>query len=304
MITDFEKEFNLLEGYEILKNENLSSRTFTKTGGVVEYFFIPKNIEQLIHIVKLIHKYHVPYFILGNGSNILFTDSYMKGIIISLEKIRKIEVKNKTELIAYAGERIIDASQFATKENLSGLEFACGIPGSVGGAVFMNAGAYHGQMKDVVSKVEYLDQNGNVCYLANNELNFEYRHSFFTDNEKCIILSVHFKLQEGNREEIENTVKHLTYLRESKQPLEYPSCGSVFKRPDGFFAGKLIQDSNLQGVRIGGIEVSKKHAGFMVNIDNGTTTDYVDLIHHVQQKVKELHGVTLETEVRIINAFH
>ena len=204
-----------------------------------------------------------------------------------------------TKIVAEGGIALIDVSKEAAKNGLTGLEFACGIPGSVGGAIYMNAGAYGGEVSEVVEYVEVITPEGHLKTYSAEELEFSYRHSFI-QNTGDLVIEVGFQLDKGNQEEIDEKIAELTHLRQSKQPLEYPSCGSVFKRPEGYFTGKLIQDAGLQGYQIGGAQVSKKHAGFIVNIDNATATDYMDLIRHIQKVILEKDGVSLEPEVRII----
>lgn len=202
-------------------------------------------------------------------------------------------------LYAQCGAKIIDVSRYARDKELTGLEFACGIPGTVGGALYMNAGAYGGEIKDVLHSALAINKNGQLVTLQGDELQWGYRKSVFASGE-YIVLEAKFAMTSGDVLTIKAKMDELTYLRESKQPLEYPSCGSVFKRPPGRFAGQLIQESGLQGTRIGGAEVSKKHAGFIVNADNATASDYIGLIHHVRATVKDKFGVELETEVEII----
>ena len=194
---------------------------------------------------------------------------------------------------------IIDTSKAAYEAGLTGLEFSYGIPGSVGGAVYMNAGAYGGEVREVIETVTVLTREGNLKTYSNEEMNFDYRYSKIQESQD-IILETTFLLESGKKDEIWEEMDELMALRQSKQPLEYPSCGSVFKRPPGYFAGKLIQDAGLQGKQIGGVQVSTKHAGFMVNVDEGTATDYIELIQYVQAAIKEKFNVILETEVRVI----
>lgn len=217
---------------------------------------------------------------------------------MNLQKLTVIKTSG-TILIAQSGARIIDASRQALSEGLTGLEFACGIPGSVGGALYMNAGAYGGEVKDVLVSTIVVDRQGELLTLSADELDLDYRTSNIPDNG-YIVLEATFGLKVEKYKAIKAIMDDLTYKRESKQPLEYPSCGSVFKRPPGYFAGKLIQDSHLQGKQIGGAQVSLKHAGFIVNINKATAEEYIDLIHFVQRTVKEKFDVNLEREVKII----
>ena len=296
--TVYEQLTNIVDKKNILQNEYLKNHTYTKLGGRADFFVTPDRYEEVQNLIKFCQEKGYPLTLIGNGSNLIVRDGGIRGIVLSLKNLNKITVKG-TSIVAQAGASIIDTSRKALDARLTGLEFACGIPGTVGGAVFMNAGAYGGEIKDVLEKCLVIDKNGNFVERFNEDLDFRYRYSNIQDNGD-FVLEATFRLQPGEYEKIKAVMDDLTFRRESKQPLEYPSCGSVFKRPPGYFAGKLIQDSGLQGTRIGGAEVSKKHAGFIVNIDNATACDYISLIQHVQKTVKEKFGVTLEREVRII----
>ncbi len=279
-------------------NEPLKKHTYTCLGGAADFYVTPETYEQVQQIVKLAKQDSIPFTLLGNGSNLIVKDGGIRGIVLNLNSLADIKtVGNK--VVAQSGARIIDVSREALKQRLTGLEFACGIPGSVGGALYMNAGAYGGEIKDVLESAVVVDSNGDLVTLNAAELNLEYRRSNIPDNG-YIVLEGTFSLKPGEYEEIKAVMDDLTYKRESKQPLEYPSCGSVFKRPPGYYAGKLIQDSGLQGTQIGGAQVSLKHAGFIVNKDNATAEEYIRLIRHVQATVNEKFGVKLEREVRII----
>ncbi|MCE5090538.1 UDP-N-acetylmuramate dehydrogenase [Staphylococcus devriesei] len=279
-------------------NEPLKRYTYTETGGNADFYLSPTQNEQVQTIVRYAQDKKIPVTYLGNGSNIIIREGGIRGIVISLLSLKHINVSDDA-IIAGSGAAIIDVSRAARDHVLTGLEFACGIPGSVGGAVYMNAGAYGGEIKDCIDYALCVNEQGDLIQLTSNELELDYRNSI-VQQQHLVVLEAAFTLTPGNLEEIQAKMGDLTERRETKQPLEYPSCGSVFQRPPGHFAGKLIQDSNLQGYRIGGVEVSKKHAGFMVNVDNGTATDYEDLIHHVQKVVKEKFDVELHREVRII----
>lgn len=288
----------ILPEEKIRVNEPLSKYTFTRTGGNADLLILPTTYQEVQGIVKYTHSNNVPLTILGNGSNLIIKDGGLRGVVLVLTELNDISLKGN-KIIAQSGAAIIDTSRFALQHHLSGLEFACGIPGTVGGAVYMNAGAYGGEVKDVLEHVLVLTEDGELKTLLNHELELEYRSTIIS-KEKFLVLEATFSLQPGDTKEIKAKMDELTFLRESKQPLEYPSCGSVFKRPPGLFAGKLIQDSGLQGKTIGGVQVSTKHAGFMVNINNGTATDYLNLIKYVQDTVYEKFGVMLETEVKVI----
>nr|WP_046175886.1 UDP-N-acetylmuramate dehydrogenase [Domibacillus indicus] len=276
----------------------LCKHTYTKTGGTADVFVKPKHIDDLQTVIKYAKENKTPLTILGNGSNVLVRDKGLRGIVIALEYFDQIHVDG-TSITAGSGAKIIDVSRTALDHHLTGLEFACGIPGSVGGALVMNAGAYGGETSNVLTKAVVLSYEGELITLKEDDFHFGYRKSVFTEKD-YIILEAVFELKPGNYEEIKEAMDTFTALRESKQPLEYPSCGSVFKRPAGYFAGKLIQDSGLQGTRIGGAEISTKHAGFIVNVDSASSSDYLHLIRHAQKTVYEKFGVQLETEVKII----
>lgn len=278
--------------------ENLSNYTFTKTGGAADVLVLPENYEEICGILRFAGMHAIPVTVLGKGSNVIIRDGGIRGIVVNLLRLNGIRLEGHT-VVAQCGAAIIDVSRFALQHHLTGLEFACGIPGSVGGALFMNAGAYGGETAQVLDHALAADASGRLVKLDREALDMGYRSSAISENG-YLALEGAFALAPGDYDAIKREMDHLTYLRELKQPLEYPSCGSVFKRPPGHFAGKLIQDSGLQGTRIGGVEVSTKHAGFMVNIDHGSATDYIQLIHLVQKTVKEKFNVSLDTEVRII----
>ncbi|AOS99720.1 MULTISPECIES: UDP-N-acetylmuramate dehydrogenase [Exiguobacterium] len=282
----------------VLINEPLKYHTYTKMGGIADLFIIPTSYEETAFVVRYAHEQGIPLTLLGNGSNLVVRDGGIRGIVLSFEKLTDISVEGH-ELVAQSGAAIIEASRVAYAHQLSGLEFACGIPGTIGGALIMNAGAYGGEVKDCLHSATVLTRQGELLNISHDELELGYRTSCFSKKE-YIILEGRFALTEGDPALIKEVMDDLTHKRETKQPLEYPSCGSVFKRPEGYFAGKLIQDSNLQGTRIGGAEVSKKHAGFIVNVENASASDYIALIRHVQETVQEKFGILLETEVKII----
>lgn len=279
-------------------DEPLRKYSFTKTGGNADVYMVPKQSQDVISIVKYCDEQQIPLTVLGNGSNILISERGIRGVVLSLLGLQNIHQQGH-QIIADSGAAIIDVSEFACQKGLTGLEFACGIPGSIGGAIYMNAGAYGGEVKDICTAVTVVQRNGQIVTYHSDDLAFSYRHSKIQD-EQSIVLQVTFDLKPGDITNIKAIMADLTEKRQSKQPLEYPSCGSVFKRPTGYFAGALIQQANLQGYRIGGVEVSTKHAGFMVNVDHGTCDDYIQLINHVQKVVQAQFGVLLEPEVRII----
>ncbi|BCA86328.1 UDP-N-acetylenolpyruvoylglucosamine reductase [Enterococcus saigonensis] len=282
----------------ILLDEPLMNYTFTKTGGPADVLAFPKSTEETKALVDYCRVNDIPWLVLGNASNLIVRDGGIRGLVIMLSQMTTVTVSG-TVVQAQAGAKLIDTTYAALKENLAGFEFASGIPGSIGGAVFMNAGAYDGEIKDVFASCDVLFGDGTIKTLHHDDMNFSYRHSAVQDLG-AIILTARFQLEEGNHDIIKARMDELTALRQAKQPLEYPSCGSVFKRPVGHFTGKLIQDAGLQGMKWGGAQISEKHAGFIVNINNATATDYVELIAHIQKTIKEKFDVTLETEVRII----
>lgn len=288
----------LLPDGKVRSREMLKTYVFTQIGGIADILAVPASYEEIQNVVTYARERNIPLTVLGNGSNVIIRDGGIRGIVLYTSVLDKMSIENGL-LVAQCGAKIIDASAYALEQELTGLEFACGIPGTVGGALYMNAGAYGGEVKDVLHSALAVNKDGQLVTLQGEELQFGYRHSIFAGGD-YIVLEARFALQPGDPAAIKAKMDELTYLRESKQPLEYPSCGSVFKRPPGRFAGQLIQESGLQGVRIGGAEVSRKHAGFIVNADNATANDYIGLIHHVRAAVKDKFGVELETEVRII----
>ncbi|MDT9026474.1 MULTISPECIES: UDP-N-acetylmuramate dehydrogenase [Rossellomorea] len=294
----FEELSKVMHSDNIKRDELLREHLYTKLGGRADFFLTPTTYEEVQNIVKLSNEVDVPFTLLGNGSNLIVKDGGIRGIVLHLKNFKDIKTTDQL-IVAQSGAAIIDVSRRALAEKLSGLEFACGIPGTVGGALFMNAGAYGGEIKDVLDYCHVVDREGNLVKRTAAELELDYRHSNISEKGD-IVLEATFSLKPGDYEEIKAVMDDLTDKRESKQPLEYPSCGSVFKRPPGYFAGKLIQDSELQGTNFGGAEVSTKHAGFIVNKDNATASDYISLIEHVQKTVKEKFDVELEREVRII----
>lgn len=295
MVVNLIQEFSQIN---IKKQEPLSKYTFTHTGGKADWLAFPENVEQVQQLVKFVKKNDMPLTVIGNASNLIVRDGGIAGLVLIVTGMNQIKVEGNN-VVAQAGATYIKTTQVARDHSLTGLEFAAGIPGSIGGAVFMNAGAYGGETKFAVKSATIMLPTGEIQELTNEELDFGYRHSSVQDNHG-IVLEATFELKPGDKEEITAQMDELNARRAAKQPLELPSCGSVFKRPTGYFAGKLIHDVGLQGYTSGGAQVSKKHAGFIVNIDNGTATDYLNVIHHVQEVVKNKFGVSLETEVRII----
>lgn len=282
----------------VKEDEPLSNYSHTKTGGPADLLFFPRSVEETSAVVNWTRENNYPLTILGNASNLIVRDGGIRGVTVILTELKNIQV-DKKRLVVESGAPIIEVSRVAYENSLTGLEFACGIPGSTGGAVYMNAGAYEGEVKDVIETVKILTLQGEIIEVQNEELEFSYRMSKL-QKTKDIVLEVTFKLKSGDQEKIKERMDELTFLRTSKQPLEYPSCGSVFKRPPGHFTGKLIQDAGLQGLIWGGAQISTKHAGFIVNIDGATATDYIELIKYIQEVILKEFDVQLEREVRII----
>ena len=287
-----------LAGIEILFDEPLKQYTYTKVGGAADYLAFPRNQYELKRIVTFANAHEIPWMVLGNSSNIIVRDGGIEGFVIMFDHFHDVRV-NGYVIEAEAGAKLIDVTHVARYHSLTGFEFACGIPGSIGGAVYMNAGAYGGEIAHILQSCKVLTPEGEIKTLSASDLAFGYRHSKIQVTGD-VVISAKFALAPGNYDQINQEMARLTHLRELKQPLEYPSCGSVFKRPVGHFAGQLISEAGLKGHRIGGVEVSEKHAGFMINVDYGTAKDYEDLIAHVIATVEKSAGVTLEREVRII----
>lgn len=251
-----------------------------------------------MRLVKYANQNDIPWMVLGNASNLIVRDGGIRGFVIMFDKLNTVKVNGYT-IEAEAGANLIETTRVARFNSLSGFEFACGIPGSVGGAVYMNAGAYGGEIAHILLSAQVLTPEGDIKTIQARDMAFGYRHSVIQSTGD-VVISAKFALRPGNYDQITQEMKRLNHLRQLKQPLEYPSCGSVFKRPVGHFAGQLIMESQLKGHRIGGVEVSEKHAGFMINVDNGTANDYEQLIVHVIKTVETNSGIRLEPEVRII----
>lgn len=283
---------------KIKTNEPLSRYTYTKTGGPADYLAFPTTRQELKDLLVRARKQKMPVTTLGNSSNLIIKDGGIRGLVIMLPEFNKIEVKQQ-QITAEAGAAIIAVTKAASKASLTGLEFAAGIPGSVGGAIFMNAGAYGGEIANVVNSIDEILPDGREVQISGSDLHFGYRHSIVQENHGIVVAAT-FNLEVGQQPQIQDKMDELNALRRSKQPLEYPSCGSVFKRPQGHFTGPLIIKAGLQGKSIGGAQVSNKHAGFIINTGNATATDYLQLIQLIQKTVKEKFAVQLETEVRII----
>lgn len=274
----------------------MCEQTTFQIGGPADYLIFPASLEEVTFVVQTLRAFAVPFLILGNGSNVLVLDKGIRGAVIKFGTPMASIRREGNKLIAGAGALLKDVANFAAHESLTGLEFACGIPGSVGGAVFMNAGAYDGEMKDVVTRVQAVTETGEVRTFLPAELAFGYRHSVFQDTTAAIC-EVEISLQPGDAAAIQEKIAGFTQRRESKQPLEMPSAGSTFKRPPGHFAGTLIEKTGLKGLAIGGAQVSPKHAGFVVNAGHATAQDVLTLIHEVQRRVYEKNGVDRKSVV-------
>lgn len=294
--------FNLAEilGCEARQNEPMSKHTSFKIGGNADAYIKVNNLSKLSTILKECQDSNVDYMILGNGSNLLVSDDGIRGAVIRLDgDFRKITLVDDTTIFCGAGATLAYLCKFALNCGLSGLEFAWGIPGTVGGAVFMNAGAYDGEMKDVVHSVSHISPSGEIGRIEKDDLNFGYRTSVYRNNN-MIITGVTLKLKKGNPDEIRAKMDDYMSRRSTKQPLEYPSAGSVFKRPEGNFAGALIEQCGLKGKLCGGAKVSEKHAGFIINKSNATAKDVRDLISQIQKTVSDKTGYNLECELIIL----
>ena len=283
-----------------MKNVSLAKYTTYKVGGNAKYMVFPKNIDKLLLLIKTLNFRKIKFKVLGKGSNTLFSDNEYDGVIIKLDSFNNITFKG-TKLKAGAGVSLITLANEAQKRGLTGLEFASGIPGTVGGAVFMNAGAYKSDMGYIVEKIRVLTPKYEVITLTNKELDFHYRSSFLQRHRDYICLDADIKLQKGDKNAIKEVMRDRKERRMESQPLEYPSCGSVFRNPEGLFAGKLIEDCGLKGYSIGGAKVSEKHANFIINYNNATGKDLHDLILYVQGQVKEKFDVDLKIEQEFVN---
>ncbi len=302
---DWEESFQaglrkILRPEQFIFHAPMSEHTTFKIGGAADVLIFPSTPGEVADVFKLIDEFKIPLTILGNGSNVLVLDKGIRGAVMKFSDrfFGNIQVAGK-KIIAGAGAKLADVSKFAAKNYLSGTEFAVGIPGSIGGAVFMNAGAYDGEMKNIVANVKAVSKSGELLNFGRDVLDFGYRQSVFQRND-CAICEVELELTSGDYYEIKNKMDDFTARRESKQPLELPSAGSTFKRPRGYFAGTLIDKTGLKGLRVGGAMISEKHAGFVVNAGGATADDVLQLIDEVKKRVYEAHGVTLNPEVRII----
>lgn len=286
----------------VLLEEPMKRHTTFRIGGPAEVFVMPGNLEEVQRILEICRTEDLPYFILGNGSNLLVSDKGYQGVVVQLYRnFGQIRVED-SRIYAQAGALLSGIAAAAREASLTGFEFAGGIPGTLGGAVVMNAGAYDGEMKDVLKEVTVLTPEGGVLTLQADELHMGYRTSVIKE-AGYIVLEAVISLEKGDQEEIRSRMQELAGMRTSKQPLSYPSAGSTFKRPEGYFAGKLIMDSGLRGYQVGGAQVSEKHCGFVINTGNATAKDVTTLMSDVQRIVMEKFGVKLEPEVKFLGEF-
>ena len=283
-------------------DEPMSLHTTFRTGGKADFYITPSNVDMLKELITIKDKYNVPFTVFGNGSNTLVTDKGIRGIVISLKGLNEfIPLDDDGTFKVGGGIPIAMLSNYAAEHSFSGLEYACGIPGTIGGAVYMNAGAYGGETKDIIKEVTYLSLGtGDIKTINNEECKFEYRSSVFHSLKNTIIVSAIIKLNKGEKEEILAKMKENMTSRNAKQPVNLPSAGSTFRREEGIVVAKLIDEAGLKGYKIGGAEVSKLHAGFIVNTDNATSQDILELIEYIKKVIKEKYNVELHEEVKII----
>lgn len=293
----------ILGSENVLKDELMKKHTTFRVGGPADWLVTPTEEEQIREVVNLLRTENVPYYVMGNGSNLLVGDKGYRGVIIQLGKnLSQIRMTEEGVLYAQAGALLSKIAAEALAQSLTGFEFASGIPGTLGGAVMMNAGAYGGEMKHVLKDALALTANGELRVLPVEQMELGYRTSIFAQNGD-IVLSAQIRLQEGSPEEIRAYMDELKEKRITKQPLEYPSAGSTFKRPEGYFAGKLIEDTGLRGFQVGGAQVSEKHCGFVINKEQATAADILSLIEQVSDRVEAKFEVRLEPEVKRIGEF-
>ena len=294
--------YNVVDAAKIQKDEPMKKHTTFRIGGPADYFIMPSNEKELAETIRVCREFSIPIYIVGNGSNLLVGDKGFRGAIIQLYKSMGTFQVEGNQITAQAGCSLAQIANAALDAALTGFEFAAGIPGTLGGAVVMNAGAYGGEMKDILKSVTVLTADGQEKELTPGELDMSYRHSSITE-EHYMVLGVTIALEAGSQEQIRAKMEELKEKRVEKQPLEYPSAGSTFKRPEGYFAGKLIMDAGLRGFQVGGAAVSEKHCGFVINKEKATESDVYRLIQEVQQEVYRQFGVKLETEVKMVGDF-
>lgn len=299
-MNNFILELEKLNLGKIEKDISLSTLTTYKTGGIAKLVVYPNNINNLKQLLKLIHKHNIKYFILGKGSNTLFSDKEFNGVIIKLDKLNNFEIK-ETEIYVESGMILSKLVQASIKNELTGLEFAIGIPGTIGGAIYMNAGAYGSKMSNIVKSVIVLDEKLQIEEIPLEKLKFDYRYSIFQANKNLICVAANIKLEHGNHDEIASKIKENLLKRKNSQSLEYPSAGSVFRNPEGNYAGKIIEELGLKGKNIGGAEISTKHANFIINKNNASSSDILNLIKLVQKEVKDKYKIDLKLEQQLVN---
>ncbi|WKY46983.1 UDP-N-acetylmuramate dehydrogenase [Eubacteriaceae bacterium ES3] len=288
----------VLQPEQIKINEPMKAHTSFQVGGPADLLLLPGSIEEMQAILKSLKNHDVPVYIMGKGSNLLVKDKGFRGIMIKTTSLKKVEVIDET-IIAQPGISLKELAEVALENSLTGLEFASGIPGSLGGAVTMNAGAYDGEMKQCIESIEVITEDGNLKTIHLEDCGFGYRQSVLQKHD-WVLVSVTIKLSRGEQAAILEKMTDLNQRRSDKQPLEYPSAGSTFRRPEGYFAGKLVQDAGFKGYSLGGAQVSEKHSGFVINRDNASAADILNLIAAIQNGVKEKFGVELKTEVIVI----
>ncbi len=290
---------NILDEKDVKLDEPMKKHISFRVGGPADILVKPRTEEQIKEVISFVKKENIPYIVKGNGSNLLVKDGGIRGIVIEIsDNFNSYEIEGK-KIKAQSGALLSIIGRAALKQNLKGFEFAAGIPGTIGGALAMNAGAYGGEMKDIVKSVRLMDTEGNIFDFTNEEMQFGYRKSILSKSD-YIVLSSEIELEEGSYEEIKGKMDDFTNRRVTKQPLNLPSAGSTFKRPEGYFAGKLIDDSGLRGLTLRGAQVSDKHCGFVVNLGEAQAKDILDLMYVVKSTVKNKFGVTLEEEVKIL----
>ncbi len=295
----YENLLNILDKEDIKIDEPMKKHISFKVGGPADVLVKPKTEEQLKEIIKFVKNENIPFLIIGNGSNLLVKDGGIRGVVIELSNnFNHFEIDGNIVKVQ-AGALLSIVGKAVLKESLKGFEFAAGIPGTLGGALAMNAGAYGGEMKHIVKSVRLMDMDGNIVNFTNEQMEFDYRKSILS-REEYVVLSAEIELEKGDYEEIKATMMHFTQQRVTKQPLSLPSAGSTFKRPPGHFAGKLIEDCGLRGLTLRGAQVSEKHCGFVVNLGDATAKDLLDLMYVVKSTVKSKFGVMLEEEVKIL----
>ena len=299
MLTQSLMHFLNNEGIEYQLSAEMKEHTTFKIGGEAECLCYPKTVEDIKEIIKICKNDNIPFFVLGNGSNLLVSDNGIDGIVVSLKNISGIFLSSALEISCGAGLKLSKLCSFALENSLTGLEFLWGIPGTVGGAVYMNAGAYNGEISMVLKECTYLDPDGKLVQADVSSLGFDYRKSIF-QSDSYVIIEAKFLLKAGNKEAIKAQMDNLIARRKEKQPLEYPSAGSTFKRPTGYYAAALIEECGLKGAFVGDAEVSEKHSGFIINKGEATCGDVLSLIKKVKEQVFLQKSVTLETEVKYI----